>query len=83
MSAMNNLARTYNHLGIYKEAEKLAVVVLAHQSKFLNKNGQTHTLHALNNLALTYRHLGHLKAAKMLEVVVLKMKKTTVSLWPI
>ena len=70
ISAMGNLASTYNYLGKYTEAEKLDIEVLDFRKKIL---GQEHpdTILAMGNLASTYRNLGKYTEAGKLEIQVL------------
>ncbi|KAJ7617831.1 hypothetical protein FB45DRAFT_1007550 [Roridomyces roridus] len=62
LSAMANLALTYQQLGWYREAEPLQISVLERRQKFL---GEDHpdTLSAMANLAGTYGQLGRYREA--------------------
>ncbi|KAJ7077783.1 P-loop containing nucleoside triphosphate hydrolase protein, partial [Mycena epipterygia] len=75
LTAIYNLANTYQALGKLEEAEKLQVVVVDKRKTVL---GEDHpdTLNAMNNLASTYHALGKLEEAEKLQVVVLEKRKT-------
>jgi len=67
-----NLARTYNGLGRYTDAEQLYVHVL-HVSK--RRFGEEHqnTIHAMGNLSVTYTYLGKYIEAERLQIAVLNL----------
>ncbi|KAJ6580477.1 hypothetical protein DFH09DRAFT_294754 [Mycena vulgaris] len=73
LSAMNNLANTYDGLGRSQEAKELRVEVLEKRRKIL---GGEHpdTLSAMNNLANTYYRLGQSQEAEELQVEVLEKR---------
>jgi tetratricopeptide (TPR) repeat protein len=74
ISAMNNLANTYESFGKYADAEKLQIQVLDMRSRFL---GEEHpdTINVMENLAITFYYLQKYKDAARLEVQVLDIRK--------
>ncbi|KAJ7770434.1 acyl transferase/acyl hydrolase/lysophospholipase [Mycena metata] len=74
LSAMGNLAATYQQLGRYTDAEPLEGVVLEKRKQLLGAD-HPDTLWAMANLAGTYRELGRYTDAEPLEVVVLEKRK--------
>nr|OQO18566.1 hypothetical protein B0A51_14525 [Rachicladosporium sp. CCFEE 5018] len=74
LKSMNNLALTYRHQGLFKEAEKLHVEVLEAQRRVL---GEEHldTLGSVHNIAITHRDQGRWKEAEELHAKVLEARR--------
>jgi len=73
ISAMGELASTYESLGKYADAEKLQIKVLDLQNKYLGKE-HPHTIGAMHNLAITYKSLGKHADAEKLQIQVLDLR---------
>jgi tetratricopeptide (TPR) repeat protein len=74
LTAMNNLALTYNNQGRWDEAEKLQIQVIEEHITLGEPDYPgPFTLGILNNLALTYRDQGKYAAAEKLQVVVMNI----------
>ncbi|KAJ7115189.1 hypothetical protein C8R44DRAFT_709653 [Mycena epipterygia] len=82
LEAMYWLAEIYRHLGKYKEAEELDVVVVE-QRRMLEKHrkilGDSHpdTILTMGNLAVTYSKQGRWQEAEELGVLVLEKRRNT------
>ncbi|KAF8166092.1 P-loop containing nucleoside triphosphate hydrolase protein [Mycena galopus ATCC 62051] len=74
LTAMENLANTYNELGRHEEAESLQSLVIEKRRKLLGDN-HSDTLAAINNLARTYRSLGRFQEANKLMILVVEKQK--------
>jgi tetratricopeptide (TPR) repeat protein len=77
LTAMANLASTYQNQGRWKEAEELEVKVMEARSRVV---GEEHpdTLNAMGNLASTYRNQGRWKEAEELDVKVMEARSRVV-----
>ena len=73
ISAMANLAATYQSLGKYTEAEKLQIQVLDAQNRILGME-HPHTILAMTKLAITYRSLARHTEAEKLETQACELK---------
>jgi hypothetical protein len=73
ISAMSNLAATYESLGKYADAEKFKIKVLDLRNRHL---GEEHpdTVMAMGNLAITYQSLGKYSDAEKIQIQVLDMR---------
>ena len=73
ISAMGELASTYESLGKYADAEKLQIKVLDLQNKYLGKE-HPYTIGAMCNLANTYESLGKYADAEEVKIKVLDLR---------
>ena len=73
ISAMNNLALTYESLGKCLDAEKLQIQVLDLTKRHFGEEHQN-TISAMGNLASTYKSLGNFIGAERLQIKVLDFR---------
>ena len=73
ISAMGDLASTYERLGKYSDAENLQIKVLDLQNKYLGKE-HPHTISTMGNHADTYLHLEKYADAEKLQIQVLDLR---------
>ena len=67
ITAMAQLAATYQCLGKYTKAEKLQIQVLDARNRILGVE-HPHTINAMGHLAVTYQNLGKYTKAEKLAV---------------